>query len=117
MPRQPYVLLFEEVVPGALPLTILVDDRGAVPLFDSEGKADAFLASADFGADFEAVEVSGAGLARALESVEDEVRYVAIDPPPVGEGPMRVRMGGLRELIEALRQNQEDDLFGLGGLS
>ena len=117
MPRPPYVLLFEEVVPGALPLTILVDDRGAVPLFDSEGKADAFLASTDFGGDFEAVEVSGAGLARALESVEEEVGYVAIDPPPVGEGPMRVRMGGLRELVEALRQNPENDLFGLGGLS
>lgn len=117
MPHQPYVLLFEEVVPGALPLTILVDDRGAVPLFDSEDRAEAFLASTDFGTDFEAVEVSRAGLARALEAVEDEVGYVAIDPPPVGEGPMRVRMGGLRELIEALSQNQEDDLFGLGGLS
>ena len=115
MPHQPYVLLFEEVVPGALPLTILVDDRAAVPLFDSEDRADVFLASTDFGPDFEAVEVSGAGLARALESVEEEVGYVAIDPPPVGEGPMRVRMGGLTELIEALRQNQEDDLFGLGG--
>jgi hypothetical protein len=117
MPHQPYVLLFEEVVPGALPLTILVDDLGAVPLFDSEDRADAFLASTDFGTDFEAVEVSGAGLARALEAVEGEVGYVAIDPPPVGEGPMRVRMGDLSELIEALRQNQEDDLFGLGGLS
>ena len=117
MPRPPYVLLFEEVVPGAPPLTILVDDRGAVPLFDSEGKAETFLASTDFGTDFEAVEVSGAGLARALESVKDEVGHVAINPPPAGEGPMRVRMGGLSELIEALRQNQEDDLFGLGGLS
>ena len=68
MPRPPYVLLFEEVVPGAPPLTILVDDRGAVPLFDSEDKAEAFLASTDFGAAFEAVEVSGAGLAKALES-------------------------------------------------
>jgi len=114
MPRQPYVLLFEEVVPGALPLTILVDDRGAVPLFDSEQKAEAFLTSTDFGAIFEPVEVSGAGLARALESVEDEVGYVAINPPPAGEGQMRVRMGGLRELIDALRQNSEDDLFGLG---
>jgi hypothetical protein len=117
MPRPPYVLLFEEVVPGSPPLTILVDDRGAVPLFGSEDKADAFLASTDFGAGFEAVEVSGAGLARALESVQDEVGYVAIDPPPVGEGAMRVRMGGLRELVEALRQNRENDLFGLGGLS
>jgi hypothetical protein len=114
MPRQPYVLLFEDVVPGATPLTILVDDRGAVPLFDSAGKAEGFLASTDFGAEFEAVEVSGAGLARALESVEREVGYVAINPPPAGEGPMRVRMGGLTELIEALRQNPEDDLFDLG---
>jgi hypothetical protein len=30
---------------------------------------------------------------------------------------MRVRMGGLRELIEALQQSPEDDLFGLGGIS
>jgi hypothetical protein len=115
MPHSPYVLLFEEVVPGAVPLTVLVDDRGAVPLFDSEGKAQAFLASTEFGIDLEAVEVSGPGLARALESVEDEVEYVAINPPPAGEGPMKVRMGGLRELVDALQQNQEDDLFGLGG--
>ena len=115
MPRPPYVLLFEEVVPDALPLAVLMDDRGAVPLFDSEDGAEAFLASTDFGADFEAVEVSRAGLTRALESIEDEVGYVAINPPPAGEGPMRVRMGGLSELVDALRQNREDDLFGLGG--
>jgi hypothetical protein len=114
MPRTPYVLLFEEIVPGAQPLTILVDDRGAVPLFDAEEKAGAFLASTDFGADLEAVEVSRAGLVRALEAVEGEVEYVAINPPPAGEGPMRVRMGGLMELIEALQQSPEDDLFGLG---
>jgi len=112
MPRPPYVLLFEEVVPGAPPLTILVDDRGAVPLFDSEDKAEAFLASTDFGAAFEAVEVSGAGLARALKSVEREVEYVAINPPPAGEGRMKVRMGGLAELIDALQQKGEEDLFG-----
>ena len=117
MPRQPYVLLFEEVIPGATPLTILVDDRGAVPLFDSEDKAEGFLTSTDFGAEFEAVEVSAAGLARALESVAHEVSYVAINPPPAGEGPMMVRMGGLKELIDALRQNPEDDLFSLGGFS
>jgi hypothetical protein len=115
MPRPPYVLLFEEVVPDALPLTVLVDDCGAVPLFDSEDGAEAFLASTDFGADFEAVEVSGAGLTRALESVEREVSYVAINPPPAGKGPMKVRLGGLRELIDALQRNPEDDLFGLGG--
>jgi hypothetical protein len=117
MPQPPYVLLFEEVVPGARPLTILVDDRGAVPLFDSEEKAGTFLTSTDFGAGLEPVEVSGAGLVSALESVGNEVDYVAINPPPAGEGPMKVRMGSLEELVDAMRQSQEDDLFGLGGIS
>ena len=117
MPQPPYVLLFEEVVADARPLTILVDDRGAVPLFDSEEKAGMFVASTDFGAGLEPVEVSGAGLIRALESVRDEVDYVAINPPPAGEDPMKVRMGGLEELVDALQQSQEDDLFGLGGSS
>jgi hypothetical protein len=115
MPQTPYVLLFEEVVPGATPLTILVDDRGAVPLFDSGEKAGAFVASTDFGAGLEPVEVSGAGLLRSLESVRGEVDYVAINPPPAVGGPMKVRMGGLEELIEALQTSrQEQDLFGLG---
>ena len=114
MPRPPYVLLFEEVVAGARPLTILVDDRGAVPLFDSEEKAGAFVSSTDFGAALEPAEVSGTGLIRALESVRYVVDYVAINPPPAGKGPMKVRMGGLEELIEALQQGRKDDLFGLG---
>ena len=115
MPQPPYVLLFEEVVAGARPLTILVDDRGAVPLFDSEEKAGAFVASTDFGVGLGPVEVSGAGLVRALESVGEDVDYVAINPPPAGEAPMKVRMGGLDELIEALQTSQqEQDLFGLG---
>jgi hypothetical protein len=115
MPQPPYVLLFEEVVAGARPLTILVDDRGAVPLFDSEEKAGAFVASTDFGVGLEPVKVSSAGLIRALESVRNEVDYVAIDPPPAGEGPMKVRMGSLEELIEALQTSRrEQDLFGLG---
>ena len=115
MPQPPYMLLFEEVVPGARPLTILVDERSAVPLFDSEERAGAFVASTDFGVGLEPVEVSGAGLIKALESVEAAVDYVAINPPPAGEGPMKVRMGSLDELVDALRQSQEDDLFGLGG--
>ena len=114
MPRPPYVLLFEEVVPGARPLAILVDDRGAVPLFGSGARARDFLASTDLGPDLEPVEVSRSGLIRALESVADEVEYVALDPPlPSGSG-MKVRMGSLRELVEALEASQEDDLFGLG---
>ena len=115
MPRPPYVLLFEEVVPGARPLAILVDDRGAVPLFGSEAKARDFLASTDLGPDLEPVEVSSAGLIRALESVADEVAYVALDPPPPGGSGMRVRMGSLRELVDALETSRGvDDLFGLG---
>ena len=113
MPQPPYVLLFEEVVPGARPLAVLVDDRGAVPLFDSEAKAQDFLDSTGFGV--EPVEVSRAGLIRALESVGDEVEYVAINPPPATEGGMRVRMGSLGELLGVLETSRgEDDLFGLG---
>ena len=114
MPRPPYVLLFEEVVPGARPLAILVDDRGAVPLFGSEARARDFLAATDLGPDIEPVEVSRAGLIRALESVAHEVEYGALAPPPPRGGGMKVRMGSLRELVEALEASQEDDLFGLG---
>lgn len=116
-PRPPYILLFDEVASDALPLVILVDDRAAVPLFDSEGGAKQFLASADFGTYLEAVEVSKGGLIRALEDVRDHAGYVALNPPPAERGGMRVRMGGLAELIEALQQNPEDDLFGIGGLN
>ena len=115
LPRPPYLLVFEEVVPGAQPLAITMGEHGAVPLFDSAAKAEAFLASTDFGPDLEPVEVSNAGLIRALESVGDRVEYVALNPPPATEGGMRVRMGSLRELVEALEiSSQEDDIFGLG---
>ncbi|MDQ5830110.1 MAG: hypothetical protein M3324_09705 [Actinomycetota bacterium] len=113
LPRSPYFLVFEEVVPGAKPLAIMMGEHGAVPLFDSAAKAEAFLASTDFGPDLESVEVSSAGLIRALESVADRVEYVALNPPPATEGGMRVRMGSLRELVEAL-ETSKDDLFGLG---
>jgi 16S rRNA G527 N7-methylase RsmG len=115
LPRPPHILLFEEVVPDARPLAILVDERGAVPLFDSAAKAAAFLASTNLGLDLEPVEVSRAGLIRALESVKDAVEYVALNPPPAREGGMRVQMGSLRELVDALEANRQgDDLFGLG---
>ena len=118
IPQPPYVLLFEEAVPGAVPLIISVDDRGALPLFDSAAKAQAFLDSTNFGPDWKPVEVSGAGLVAVLESVKEEVEYVALNPPPAREGGMKVEMGRLEELIEAFEQSrQEDDLFGLGGLN
>jgi hypothetical protein len=108
------VLLFEEAAPGAEPLMISVDDRPALPLFDAAEKAAAFLASADFGPDWRPVEVSGAGLLAVLEVCRGKVEYVALNPPPASEGGMKVEMGRLGELIEALRQSPEDDLFGLG---
>ena len=114
MPQPPYVLLFEEAVPGAEPLMVAVDDRPALPLFDTTEKAGAFLASADFGPDWRPVEVSGAGLLAVLETCREKVEYVALNPPPETRGGMKVEMGGLGELIEALRQSPEDDLFGLG---
>ncbi len=116
-PQPPYVLLFEEAAPGMEPLLISVDDRPTLPLFDSAEKAQTFLESTDFGPNWKPVEVSGAGLLVALETVRERARYVALSPPPAGEGGMRVEMGRLEELIEALQTGRDEtDLFGLGGL-
>ena len=116
-PQPPYVLLFEEAAPGAVPLLVSVDDRGALPLFDSAEKAQDFVDSTDFGPDWKPVEVSGAGLLVVLETCHGKAEYVALDPPPAGEGGMKVEMGRLEELIDALQTaGDETDLFGLGGL-
>jgi len=115
-PQPPYVLLFEEAAPGAVPLLISVDDRGALPLFDSAEKAQIFVDSTNFGPGWKPVEVSGAGLVAILETCRGQVEYVALNPPPAREGGrMKVKMGGLEELIEAFQASREDDLFGLGG--
>jgi hypothetical protein len=111
----PYFLVFEDPRPGAEPLMVSVDERPALPLFDSAEKARAFLASADFGPGWRPVEVSSAGLLAALEGCRGRVDYVALNPPPARSGGMRVEMGGLEELIGALETGrQEIDLFGLG---
>ena len=117
-PPQPhYVLLFEEAAPGAVPLLVSVDGRGALPLFDSAEKAQDFVDSTDFGPDWKPIEVSGAGLLAVLETCRGQVEYVALNPPPAREGGgMQVEMGGLEELLEAFQASREDDLFGLGGL-
>ena len=116
-PQPPYVLLFQEAASGAEPLLISVGDRGTLPLFASAGNAQAFLDSADFGPDWKPVEVSGMGLIAVLEGCRGKVEYVALDPPPASESGMRVEMGALDELIEALQTGGgEDDLFGIGGL-
>jgi hypothetical protein len=115
-PQPPYVLLFEEAAPGAVPLLISVDHRGALPLFDSAEKAQVFANSTDFGPGWKPIEVSGAGLLAVLETCRGQVEYVALNPPPAREGGgMNVEMGGLEELIEAFQASREDDLFGLGG--
>lgn len=111
------MLLFREAEPDAAPLMVSVDDRPALPLFDSNEKAEAFLASADFGPGWKPVEVSGAGLISVLESCRGAVDYVAVNPPPASSGGMRVNMGGLEDLIQALQTSPEDDLFGLGSSS
>ncbi|MDP8926395.1 MAG: hypothetical protein M3M97_05695 [Actinomycetota bacterium] len=114
----PYVLLFEEATPGAAPLMISIDERGALPLFDSAAKAQAFLGSTNFGPSWKPVEVSGAGLLAVLETCRAEIECVALNPPPASAGGMKVEMGSLEELIDALEQSQrEDDLFGLDDIS
>lgn len=116
-PQPPYVLLFEEAAPGMEPLLISIDDRPALPLFHAAQKAQAFLDSTDFGPDWKPVEISGAGLLVTLETCRGKAEYVALDPPPAGEGGMKVEMGRLEELIEALQTGRDEtDLFGLGGL-
>ena len=116
-PQPPYVLLFEEAAPGMEPLLVSIDDRPSLPLFDSATKAQAFLDSTDFGPDWKPIEVSGAGLLVALETCRDRAEYVALSPPPAGEGGMKVEMGSLEDLIEALQTGRDEtDLFGLGGL-
>ena len=115
MPQPPYVLLYQEAALGSDPLVILIDDRPSLPLFGSVAKAEGFLSSADFGPGWKPVEVSGAGLLAVLEGRRGEAEYVALDPPPAGEGGMRVEMGSLEGLIEALQTSQQEtDLFGLG---
>lgn len=96
---------------------VSVDERPALPLFGSAEGAETFLEAADFGPGYSPVEVSGAGLLAVLEGCRGRVEYVALDPPPATAGGMRVEMGKLEELIEALQTGAEDDLFGLGGLS
>ena len=117
-PQPPYVLLFQEAAPGAEPLLISVDERGALPLFSSAEDAQSFLDSTDFGPGYKPVEVSGMGLIAVLEGCRGKVEHVALNPPPARESGMRVEMGGLEELVEALQTSRdEDDLFGLGGLN
>ena len=116
LPRPPYILLFEGGTRRDEPLAVSVDDKSALPLFDSRMKARSFLSSTGFGPAWGPVSVSTADLIATLESYRDTVGYVALNPPPATEsGSMKVRMGKLDELIEALQEERrEDNLFDLG---
>lgn len=115
-PKQPYILLFEGGDSEGLPLAVSIGERGAVPLFDSREKAGVFTGSAGFGDEFFPVEVSTSGLVSTLEAVKEQIEYVAINPPPKSESGMKVRMGGLEELIKALRDGSDEvDLFDFLG--
>lgn len=117
VPRPPYFLVFE----GEQPLVVAVDERPALPLFGSLEEAGSFLASAGFGDELSARQVSREDLIEVLEKLRGQVEYVALSPPPASEGGMKVEMGGLPGLIEALRESQreEDPLgwLGPGGFS
>lgn len=115
-PKRPYILAFMDGDSGSLPLALRIADRTALPLFDSLEKAGAFLGSAGFDDEHSPVEVSTAKLIETLESLKPHIGYVAINPPPESEGGMKVRMGGLAELIEALREGRDEvDLFDFLG--
>ncbi len=117
LPRPPYFLLFEEGE-GPSPLAVQMGDRSTIPLFVSREAAQAFADSMKLGEDFRAVEVFQGTLIRVLEDLEGWVEHVALNPPPESAAGMKVKMGSLSELVEALRQRQqEEDLFGLGGIS
>lgn len=116
-PKPPYFLVFEASdETRSQPLTVAAAGRGAIPLFTSAERARDFLSSTDFGADWEPAQVSPEKLVTMLEAHRDLVDYVAHDPPPAGEGGMKVRMGKLTELSDALRERARNEagLFDIG---
>lgn len=114
-PKPPYFLVLD-ASDGSIPLTISVSERGAIPLFSSAGRAREFLDSTDFGEGWEPAQVSAERLVETLEAHRGLVEYVAHDPPPAGEGGVKVRMGRLSDLSDALRERARNEmgLFNLG---
>lgn len=90
-------------------LAIVLDDGEAVPLFDSTGEAEEFLdATGDFGRDWHAVEVSAGDLITLLSHQTDEVRHIAISPPPEDwSGGMEVQVLDI-ETFTALLERQTE---------
>ncbi len=90
-------------------LAIVLDDGEAVPLFDSTEEAGEFLeATGDFGRDWHAIEVSAEELILLLAHQEDEVRHIAISPPPEDwSGGMEIQVLDI-ETFTALLERQTE---------
>lgn len=119
-PKPPYFLILESSEESTgQPLTIEVSERGALPLFSSATRAQDFLSSTDFGAGWEPAHVSMEQLVETLEAYRELVEYVAHDPPPAGEGGMKLRMGKLADLSDSLKERARNEagLFDIGGLN
>ena len=88
-------------------LAIVLDDGEAIPLFDSTEEAEEFLSSTgDFATGWRTKEVAADELLRLLEFQGEEVRYVAVSPPPERlEGGMEVQIID-RETFESLLETQ-----------
>ncbi|MBX6762925.1 MAG: hypothetical protein K6T51_11475 [Rubrobacteraceae bacterium] len=89
-------------------LAIVLEDGEAVPLFSSVEEAQEFLDSTgEFGRDWRPEEVSARRLLEILEFQDEEVRYVALSPPPERlEGGMEVQIIPRDALISLLRSRR-----------
>lgn len=88
-------------------LAMVLDDGEAVPLFDSLEEAKTFLESiGDFGEHWRPEIVSARELATLLEYQGEEVRHVALSPPPERlTGGMEVQVVD-REVFVGLLERQ-----------
>ncbi|MBA2376429.1 MAG: hypothetical protein M3494_11685 [Actinomycetota bacterium] len=78
-----YVVILGGPEPEPELLAIVFDDGQAIPLFDSTEEAEEFLESTgDFGREWYAIEMSAGDLASLLAHQSEEVRHIAISPPP-----------------------------------
>jgi hypothetical protein len=90
-------------------LSIVLDVGKAIPLFDSVEEAETFLASTgEFGKDWRAQEVRAIEMIELLEYQGEEVKYVALSPPPENlEGGMEINLMYREILTNLLRRQLE----------
>lgn len=94
-------------------LVIVVGEERAVPLFDSVEEAREFLESLSGVSEWFPAEIPSKSLREMLESQPDDMRYVALSPPPEDlAGGMEFRLleiGSLTALLsmQAMRNEEE----------